>query len=254
MPRLMQTESAGQPRLVVSVVSHRQGALIARLWEDLASVCHTPLQVVLTVNTPETLPDLSLPFPLTLIRNVRPRGFAANHNAAAAAVDSDVFCVLNPDVRLTSDPFPLLLQVLRDPDVGVAAPLVVGTRGDLQDSARPLPTPMVALTRFLFGTPAPAPLTAPAWVAGMCMVFRTATFQAVGGFDPRYFLYYEDCDLCCRLRLAGFRVELCPDVAIIHDAQRTSRRRPRYLLWHLQSAVRFFRSPAYRQLRERDVR
>ena len=50
----------------------------------------------------------------------------------------------------------------------------------------------------------------PDWVAGMFMLFRRETFAAVGGFDERYFLYYEDVDLCTRLALAGKRVVYCP--------------------------------------------
>ncbi|MHB8253926.1 MAG: glycosyltransferase [Acidiferrobacter sp.] len=238
------------PRLVVSVVSHGQGALIARLWADLAALCATPMHVVLTLNRPEPLPDVPLPFPLTVIRNTVPRGFAANHNAAAAAVASDIFCVLNPDVRLLADPFPPLMCVLQDREVGVVAPRVVGSDGVSQESARPFPTPRVALVRFLTGV-RPRPVARTEWVAGMCMVFRTPVFELVGGFDARYWLYYEDADLCCRLTLTGLRVVVCMDATIVHDAQWTSHRKLRYLLWHVRSALRFFMSPCYRRLRAR---
>ncbi|MHB1671449.1 MAG: glycosyltransferase family 2 protein [Acidiferrobacter sp.] len=239
----------GAPRIAVSIVSHGQGALVARLLADIARFCHTPVQVVLTVNKPEVLPDLAYPFPVSVVRNAAPRGFGANHNAAAAIIDADVFCVVNPDVRLMSDPFPPLIMLLDEPDVGVVAPVVVGSQGDAQDSRRRLPTPLNALRRLIAR---PGAADEPVdWVAGMFMAFRTATFRAVGGFDPAYHLYYEDCELCCRLRIAGLRVAVAADAVIIHDGQRTSRRRPRYFLWHVQSALRFFRSPTYRQLRAR---
>jgi len=242
-------EPSSAPRLVVSVVSHGQAALLAHLWADLASVCRTPIHVVLTLNKPESPPLVALPFPITVITNAKPQGFAANHNAAAHVVPSDVFCVLNPDVRLTKDPFPRLLEALRDPKVGVVAPRVVGSDGKRQDSARPLPTPWGTVKRY-FGGVSEGPLDGEIeWVAGMFMVFRSATFQAQRGFDARYFLYYEDCELCCRLRLAGLRIAVCEDVVVVHDAQRTSHRRPRYLFWHVKSALRFFCSPVYRALR-----
>ncbi len=238
-----------RPRIAVSVVSHGQGALVARLLSDIATFCRTPVQVVLTINKPEVLPDLAWPFPVAVVHNAAPRGFAANHNAAAATVDADIFCVVNPDVRLTADPFAPLVALLEAPDVGVAAPVVVGSRGEVQDSRRRLPTPLRALRRLIAR---PRAADEPVdWVAGMFMAFRTATFRAVGGFDPAYHLYYEDCDLCCRLRIAGLRVAVAPEAVVIHDGQRTSRRRPRYFFWHAQSALRFFRSPAYRTLRAR---
>ncbi len=242
----------GAPRVVVSVVSHGQGALIAQLFSDIASVCRAPVRVVLTVNKPEGLADLAAPFPVTIVRNAAPRGFAANHNAAAEVLPSDIFCVVNPDVRLQSDPFPSLVAQLSDPDVGVAVPRVVGGAGDEQDSLRSWPTPLGALRRLVAGE-RPADRGGD-WAAGMFMAFRTATFRAVGGFDPGYHLYYEDCDLCCRLSLAGLRVAVATDTVIIHDGQRASRRRPRYLLWHAQSALRFFRSTAYRRVRARRAR
>ena len=243
---------SGAPRIVVSVVSHGQGALIAHLFSDIAAVCRTPVHVVLTVNRPETLPDLASPFPVTVVRNAAVRGFGANHNAAAAVVPSDIFCVVNPDVRLRHDPFPPLIARLESQDVGVAVPLVVGSTGEAQDSLRSWPTPLGAVRRLIAGA-RPAD-RGDDWAAGMFMAFRTATFRAIGGFDPGYHLYYEDCDLCCRLRLAGLRVAVAPDAVIIHDGQRTSHRRPRYLLWHVQSALRFFRSAGYRRLRARRAR
>ena len=244
--------ACGAPRVVVSVVSHGQGALIAQLFADIAAVCRTPVHVVLTVNKPESLADLAPSFPVTIVRNTTPRGFAANHNAAVKVLPSDIFCVVNPDVRLKSDPFPSLVAQLSDPDVGVAVPLVVGGAGDKQDSLRSWPTPLGALRRLIVGgRPSDKGND---WAAGMFMAFRTATFRAVGGFDPGYHLYYEDCDLCCRLSLAGLRVAVAADTVIIHDAQRASHRRPRYLLWHAQSALRFFRSAAYRRVRARRAR
>ncbi|WP_298135539.1 glycosyltransferase [Acidiferrobacter sp.] len=241
-----------QVRIIVSVISHGQGAQIARLFADIAAVCHTPVHVVLTINRPEPLPDLAPPFPVTVVRNTAVRGFAANHNAAAAAVPSDIFCVVNPDVRLMRDPFAPLVAALEDPDVGVAVPLVVGSAGDEQDSMRSWPTPWTTVRRFVAGA-RPAD-RGEDWAAGMFMAFRTATFEAIGGFDPRYHLYYEDCDLCCRLRLAGLRVQRADAAVVIHDGQRASHRRLRYFLWHVQSALRFFRSAAYRKLRARRAR
>jgi len=247
------SNSGMPPRFVVSVVSHGQADLVTHLLADLATFCTTPIHVVLTINKPESLANFSLPFPLTIIENSAPRGFAANHNAAAVAVDSDVFCVLNPDVRLQADPFPALMRALEGENVGVVAPLVIGSGGERQDSARAFPTPGVALTRLLYKTQLRSTERVE-WVAGMCMMFRTPVFREVGGFDAHYWLYYEDADLCCRLTLAGFRVLVCMDATIVHDAQRTSHRKLRYLIWHVRSALRFFRSSSYRRLRARNRR
>jgi N-acetylglucosaminyl-diphospho-decaprenol L-rhamnosyltransferase len=98
-------------RVVVSVVSHPEGDLVAKLLDDLNRSCTTPLSVVVTINVPEVLSFSSsdFKFPLRLVHNSRPRGFGANHNAAFSGSNSPFFCVANPDVRLTSDPFPALM-------------------------------------------------------------------------------------------------------------------------------------------------
>ena len=115
-----------------------------------------------------------------------------------------------------------------------------------------MPTPLSILRKALFGGRVPefevgtADLY-PDWVAGMFMVFRRETFAAVGGFDERYFLYYEDVDLCTRLALAGKRVVYCPAVEAIHDARRERHRSPQYFRYHVASMLRFFCSAPFRR-------
>jgi GT2 family glycosyltransferase len=80
----------------------------------------------------------------------------------------------------------------------------------------------------------------------MFMLFRPEMFSAVGGFDEGYHLYYEDVDICARLKVAGCRIVACPGVFAIHSARRESHQNLRYMKWHLQSMIRFFLSRSYR--------
>jgi GT2 family glycosyltransferase len=236
--------------VTVSIVSHRQAVLVANVLADLRAYCKTPLQVVLTLNVEESLPfdPTQFGFPVEIIRNKIIQGFAANHNAAFAHCRSDYYCVLNPDIRLAQDPFPALIEVLADATVGVAAPRVVNAEGGIEDSARQFPTPGSILKKALLGSSvavanrhsAGLALIYPDWVAGMCMLFRSETFRALNGFDEQYFLYYEDVDLCWRLHRQGLRVALVPAAQVVHQARRDSHRKPRYLIWHLSSMLRFF--------------
>ena len=237
-----------RPELTVSVVSHRHGPIVAELMSDLARLCAGYIEVILTINTPEPL-DLALrdfPFPLTLVRNDEPRGFGANHNSAFRRSRADRFCVVNPDLRLFMDPFPALLEALRSPDIGVAAPLVRDPQGRIEDSARRFPTVGVLLRKLAgFNLPLDyafdVPLVFPDWVAGMCMAFRSEVFGSLGGFDERYYLYYEDVDLCARVRGLRLRIAVVTAATVIHDARRASRHDLRHALWHARSALRYFR-------------
>lgn len=236
-----------QAKISISIVSHNQGALISDLLSDLGMYCVTPFEVILTINVPEVLPfeAKAFGFPVRIVTNTVPKGFGANHNAAFRLAKADYFCVLNPDIRLKQDPFPLLLDALSDSTNGVVGPLIISPNGAVEDSARRFPTPLRILKKAIFGVVGADyeigqdPLY-PDWIGGMFMVFRSPAFRQADGYDEKYFLYYEDVDLCWRFRHEGFRVLLVPSVRAIHDARRESHRQIRYLFWHVKSMLRFF--------------
>jgi len=80
----------------------------------------------------------------------------------------------------------------------------------------------------------------PEWAAGMFMLFRSRAFCDVNGFDEKFFLYYEDVDICARMHKVGQKIVVCPSATIVHDACRASHHHWRYLRWHLASMIRFF--------------
>ncbi|NCN70618.1 MAG: glycosyltransferase family 2 protein [Rhodoferax sp.] len=249
--------NSAQALLSISVVSHGQMNLISGLMQDIQKYCtHLKVEFILTLNLDEPLPFHVSDFfyPVKVIRNLVPKGFGANHNQAFGKACGQYFCVINPDIRFEYDPFSALLANLNNPTVGVIAPLVVGPNGDIEDSARRFPTPSVILSKvfgqckqvdYSFGEQ----LIEPDWVGGMFMLFACQVFQQLHGFDERYFLYYEDVDLCGRLQLTGYRVAVCTGIKVVHHAQRSSHRSLKFLRWHLASMLRFFFSPVYRQLK-----
>jgi GT2 family glycosyltransferase len=232
--------------VTVSVVSHGHGVLVSTLLANLSTHCGSDIEVILTLNVPESLPvgEGAYPFKVRLIRNEAPKGFGSNHNAAFEHSRSSFFCVLNPDIQIRENPFPTLLEELRKPNVGVTAPRILDPNENIEDSARRFPTPWI-IARKLVGLIGEADYRvaqmtlSPDWVAGMFMLFRREIYAEVAGFDERYFLYYEDVDLCRRLRRRGYDVRLVPAASAIHDARRESRRSLRHLRWHLASMLRF---------------
>ncbi|MGH8738211.1 MAG: glycosyltransferase family 2 protein [Burkholderiales bacterium] len=233
-------------QITVSIVSHGQGALVSHLLDDLQSCCAPQITVILTANVPEQLAFAERPFsfPVVCVRNRRPKGFGANHNAAFTLCETPHFCVLNPDIRLGANPFPHLLEELGRSSVGVVSPRILSPAGAVEDNARYFPTLPYLLRKLLGLAPlldypvSDSPMS-PDWVAGMFMIFRKEVFAEIRGFDERYFLYYEDVDLCRRLRARGYDVRLIPSAAAAHDARRESRRSLRHLHWHLRSMLRF---------------
>jgi len=249
-----------EPLITLSIVSHLQGGMVNHLLKDMQRVCHDPaLRVILTLNLPEKLPfhPEAFPFPVDILRNPRPLGFGANHNQAFRQASGTFFAVLNPDLRLPRNPFPILCSALETgKQIGVIAPGVEAESKNFADNARRFPTPFRILKRILGGTLKPdyplanQPIPVD-WLAGLFLLFPFRLFTAINGFDERYFMYCEDVDICARFRLAGYEVLWDPRISVSHQAQRHSHRRLNHLKWHVVSLIRFFNSEAFAALRQR---
>ena len=247
------------PNLSISIVSHRQMELVQSLLKDLQQYCSgVSIEVILTVNVEETIlfAISDYAFPIRIISNETPKGFGENHNAAFRQAQGKYFCVLNPDIRLNDNPFGTLIELAQDAGIGIVAPRIVNIDGVQEDSAREFPSRFEIIKKVFGGKSAThadtkSAITQPDWVAGMFMVIPSQIFQEIGGFDERYFLYYEDVDLCVRMTLAGYKILMCSKVSVVHNARRSSHRDLQFTRLHLVSMFRFFSSEVYRQLRNR---
>ena len=204
--------------ITVSIVSHGHASWVQPLVPHVLA-CPDVAHLILTRNIAE---DIALPSDarLSIVDNTIAKGFGANHNTAFRACRTPYFCVLNPDVWWTEDPFSGLLACLQATRAAVAGPLVIGPDGHAADSIRRFPTFLSLLRKAVgsddgrYRTTFGAPCFPADWVAGMCMLFRSADFAAVGGFDEAFFLYYEDVDICARLWDSGRSVAACPKALI----------------------------------------
>ena len=232
--------------LTISIVSHGQEKLIRLLLNDLAQLPHQNFEVLITINIPEDETAYhDYPFPLRIIRNAKPKGFGGNHNAAFAQSTTNWFAVVNPDIRIRSLDFLVLLEPFVNQRVGAVAPLVISGDGRVEDSARRFPTLWRLAKRLLLRQrdpdykveSSPYPVD---WVAGMFVVFRHDAYQNIQGFDDRrFFMYFEDADICRRLKSNDLDILVNPCVQVVHIAQRASRRNLQHMRWHAMSALRF---------------
>jgi GT2 family glycosyltransferase len=159
-----------------------------------------------------------------------------------------VVAVLNPDILVGHDDVVTrLLRHFADESVGVVAPRLVLPNGHPQDSARQVPNPAQLLRRRLTGREsggvnATRPVDVD-WVVAAFTLIRREAFDDVGGFDPRYRLYFEDVDLCVRMWSAGWRVRYDPTVSVRHEHRAASKKS--LIGWpmrqHARSAALFYR-------------
>lgn len=247
----------------ISIVSHGQVQMLEQILKDLDKLASKHrFYVLVTFNIPENhmLDTNGFSFPIQYIENAFPKGFGENHNQAfirsmETSSSRSFFFVVNPDVRIAEDVFENLSAALEQhQDFGVVAPVVVNQNHELEDSVRELPS-LTILVKKLLGryecmqtVPCTKNFCFPDWVAGMFLGFRVETYQALSGFDEKYFLYYEDVDICSRVWLMRKKVAVVQGCSVVHHAQRASHRNLKYLSWHIQSIAQFLLSSVYRQV------
>jgi GT2 family glycosyltransferase len=168
-----------------------------------------------------------------LIASKQNHGYGAAANVAITSCSSKYVLLLNCDTLLQ----PGTLQALSDyldqhPRVAVVGPSLVNPDGTRQISCFAFPTPLQTLLRetslpFLLQRLSPVHfnnlLTGPPqytqavpWVLGAALAIRCSALESVGGFDPSFFMYYEEVDLCYRLQKAGWEIHFAPVASITH--------------------------------------
>jgi len=179
-----------------------------------------------------------------LVRNHENVGFGRAVNQAVEATTGRFILLLNPDGCLKPGAVDRLCQELeRHGDCAIVGPAVVDDDGRTQGSARGDPNMLTGLFGRSTWLSRRFPKSALArrnvvrdlrmaagessveidWVSGSCMLVRRDAFLKVGGFDRRYFMYWEDADLCRRLRSAGWRTRYRPDAQVTHSVGQSSR-------------------------------
>lgn len=229
--------------IAVSIVSHGHGHLLPKLVASLQTFPEVT-RIILTFNIPEREPKFQDPR-VQIIRNSVRKGYGANNNAAFLLCKEQYFCVLNPDVIFGENPFPGLLYEMERHNAAIAAPMVLNERGEIEDSVRHFPTLFSLIKKalklddgrihFKGGDPA---FNAD-WIAGMFMLFLSESFRALRGFDEKYFMYYEDVDICARAYRAEKKVIACPAVSVVHAGARQSRSNVHHTVLHSKSLWRF---------------
>ena len=183
-------------------------------------------------------------------------GFGAAANRGVAACPGDYVLLLNPDTLVEPGTVKVLADALdRDPGLALVGPRVENLDGSLYPSARTFPSVADAMGHAFLGLVNPsnrftrryrmldwdhAVARDVDWVAGTCTLLRRSAFEAVGGFDERYFMYVEDVDLCWRLWRSGRRVAYEPAGRVVHKIGLSSEQTPyRMIAEHHRSLLRF---------------
>ncbi len=189
--------------------------------------------------------------------HVENRGYGAGHNVAIRqSIESgaEAHLVLNADTRWEGDVITRMVDYMRaNPDVGMMMPKVYYPDGDLQLTARCLPTPVDLLAkrflpksmigrrmaRYMLVRADHDQIINSPYLLGSFLLIRREALERVGIFDERFFMYPEDIDITRRIH-RHYQTILYPEVSIIHQHAAASRRNMRMLRIHIINMCRYF--------------
>jgi N-acetylglucosaminyl-diphospho-decaprenol L-rhamnosyltransferase len=248
---------APQPLQVVAV-TYSPGETLEGFIESLASATTLPVEVVLADNgsTDGAPEQAAARYPhVRLLRTGGNIGYGAAANAGLADATGRWALVANPDVRFEPGSVDELLAVAsRWPRAATVGPAIRTPEGELYPSARDLPALSTGIGHALLGWVWPAnPWTTryrreresprertAGWLSGSCFLVDLAASRSIDGFDPGYFMYFEDVDLAERLGRRGWLHVYAPSAVVVHEGGHATRREPhRMQRVHHTSALRY---------------
>lgn len=258
-------------RLGVVIVNYRTPDLTQRCVSSLAPMLEAADAVAVIVDNDskdgsyERLRDYCAGRPesdrLKAVDAGRNGGFSAGNNVGIAAVEADWVLLLNSDAVVHDGALSALLGAAdASPDAGIVTPRIVSSDGEEEVSRFRNHSPFSEfidgaqtgpITKLFSGAEVPIYpgdwRTRPDWVSFAAVLLRRAAIDEAGPMDEGFFLYYEDCDYCRRIRAAGFSIALAPDAAFTHDAGGSTRLRAqeraqtRLPSYYYRSRSRYFR-------------
>jgi N-acetylglucosaminyl-diphospho-decaprenol L-rhamnosyltransferase len=258
----------GEEPLRVVAVTYSPGESLDGFLASLSRATGRPLEVVLADNgSTDGAPEQAAgryPF-VSVLPTGGNVGYGPAANAGLADRRSGWALVANPDIRFEPDSVDELLTVAaRWPRAATVGPAIRTPDGQLYPSARDLPVLSTGVGHALLGwvwpgnpwtaryrreREAPRERTA-GWLSGSCFLVDLEAFHSVGGFDPGYFMYFEDVDLAARLGERGWLHVYAPSAVVEHEGGHATRREPhRMQRVHHTSALRYLarRYPLRRQ-------
>jgi N-acetylglucosaminyl-diphospho-decaprenol L-rhamnosyltransferase len=161
-----------------------------------------------------------------LIKSDKNLGFSKANNLGASYAKGEFLIFLNPDTKISEkDTLEKLCSYLESSQYGLIGPKLVQQNGQTQKSARNLPSVWRAIQEYIFGikdsfnfyVPKCEDICSVESVVGACMAMRKELFVKVGGFNEKYFLYFEDLELCKNIRRLGYEVGYAANITVEHS-------------------------------------
>lgn len=225
-------------KISVIIVSFNASGLLKACLESLFAISTShDLEVVVVDNNSadDSVAMIRQTFPqVVLLENDWNAGFAAGVNQGYAASKGAYVFLFNPDARLRPGALDRAVDFMeKHPECGICGARLLNPEGGLEPSARRFPNAWYKfLTTSGLSTHFPSSkifgrgdyryfdhnsVLEVDWVPGTFSAIRRTMLEELGFFDERFFLYYEETDLCLRAKRAGWKIYFIPDVEVIHE-------------------------------------
>ncbi|RJQ67994.1 glycosyltransferase family 2 protein [Pseudonocardiaceae bacterium YIM PH 21723] len=253
------TEQAYGDQVAVIAVTYSSGKYLDKFLDSLTEASTRPVRIILADNgsTDGSLERAAERPGVEVLPMGENLGYGTAANRAAATLSDEYgwIVVVNPDIEWGKGSLDDLLKAdARWPRAGAFGPLIREPDGEVYPSARLVPSLGRGIGHALLGKIWPsnpwtrsyrqenaAPTEREAgWLSGSCLLLRRAAFESVNGFDPRYFMYFEDVDLGERVGKAGWHNVYVPSSEVVHvGGHATKGSSARMLREHHRSAYRY---------------
>jgi len=270
--------------LSIIIVNYKSRPKLLTCLESLAAFLPAELKreiIVVENDSGDDLSDLNVKYPgLKLILSARNLGMGGGNNLGLNIASGDYILILNPDTVIKSSAVSILLDYLKSyPEVGLVGPKLLYPDGSLQYSCSKFPSFFMPILRrtflgdyfasrrdsFMMAGFNHREIKEVDWLMGSCLMFKRQLKLPDGSvfsprFDERYFMYFEDIDICRTIRANGFKVVYNPQAVVIHDHQRESAKHPWYIAlfcdkitWiHIASWLKYFKKWGFKPRRSKD--
>ena len=228
--------------LSILIVNYKNKAKTLRCVESIrrADLAGLDYEIIIVDNNSGdgTIADLKLKYPeVKCLQSERNRGMGGGNNLAARGAVGEFLLILNNDTLVKTDSIKQLIDFYRSGQgVGLVGPSLRYPDGRLQSTCLRFPgilTPLYRRTflgqfakrhldRFLYADYDHQSVKEVDWVQGSAMLIKRSLFEELSGFDERFFMYFEDIDLCRRIWQTGLKVFYYPKSEMIHDHTRAS--------------------------------
>jgi GT2 family glycosyltransferase len=205
--------------------------------------------IIIENNSGDDLDDLPAQYPgLKLIKSQKNLGMGKGNNLGIEASSGQTILILNPDTRPKPDAVAVLYKYLEGhPGAGLVGPKLLNPDGSRQPSGARFPNFWLPVLRRTFlgdyfkktrdylmmEAFDDRKTQAVDWLMGSCLMFHRKLEAPSGSkalfFDKRYFMYFEDVDLCRQVWNCGYSVVFLPTAEVIHDHGRGSAKHPWYI-------------------------